>query len=382
LFEPTAWLGYSLSERKAQEKKEKQKSTMPQDTNTDSLNEELDAIEYYFEQGVTDGLPVVPPTEERMQQMLAVTSKAADEAVALVPPNFGEATVEKITVNAVMAGCKPEFLPVVIAGVQAMCDERVNLHGVQGTTHTATPLFIVNGPIRQQLDINCAAGVFGSGWRANATIGRALRLIMINIGGAHPGEIDKSTMGHPGKYTYCIGEYEEENPWEPLHVEQGYDQEQSTISVYCCDAPQCVSNHGSRTARGILDTLGASMAVGWSDKTYLAGNYIVVLGPEHAKSIANDGMSKQDVKRYLYENVRRPLHELLPGPDGSEGMKRESLPGWLNAADDFTLIPKVASPDKIIIVVAGGTAGRFSVHMCGWGGGAGQSELVTVPIAA
>ena len=139
------------------------------------LNAELDAIEYYFEQGVTDGLPVVPPTEERMQTMLAATSQAADEVVALVPPNFGEASVEKIAVNAVMAGCKPAFLPVVIAGVRAMCDERANLHGVQGTTHTATPLFIVNGPIRQQLDINCAAGVFGSGWRANATIGRALR---------------------------------------------------------------------------------------------------------------------------------------------------------------------------------------------------------------
>ena len=185
------------------------------------LNAELDAIEYYFEQGVTDGLPVVPPTEERMRTMLAATSRTADEVVALVPPNFGEASVEKIAVNAVMAGCKPTFLPVVIAGVQAMCDERANLHGVQGTTHTATPLFIVNGPIRQQLDINCAAGVFGSGWRANATIGRALRLIMINIGGAHPGEIDKSTMGHPGKYTYCIGEYEEQNPWDPLHVEHG-----------------------------------------------------------------------------------------------------------------------------------------------------------------
>ena len=353
---------------------------MPHDVSTDGLNAELDAIEYYFEQGVTDGLPVVPPTEERMQLMLAATSQAADEVVALVPPNFGEASVEKIAVNAVMAGCKPAFLPVVIAGVRAMCDERANLHGVQGTTHTATPLFIINGPIRRQLDINCAAGVFGSGWRANATIGRALRLIMMNIGGAHPGEIDKSTMGHPGKYTYCIGEYEEQNPWNPLHVEHGYAPEQSTISVYCCDAPQCVSNHGSRTAGGILDTLGASMAVGWSDKTYLAGNYIVVLGPEHANSVAGDGMSKQDVKRYLYENVRRPLHELLPGPDGSEGVNRERLPGWLNAADDFSLIPKVSSPDGIILVVAGGTAGRFSVHMCGWGGGAGRSDLVTVPI--
>lgn len=348
----------------------------------DTLETDLDAIEYYFAQGLTDGLPVVPPTEARVRAMLDATPKPADDVVARVPPNFGAATVEKVAVNAVMAGCRPDYLPVVIAGVQAMCDERANLHGVQGTTHTATPLFIVNGPVRGRLDVNCAAGVFGSGWRANATIGRALRLIMLNLGGARPGEIDKSTMGHPGKYAYCIGEYEEENPWEPLHVEHGFAAGQSTVSVYCCDAPQCVSNHGSRSAAGILDTIGASMAVGWSDKTYLAGNHLIVLGPEHARSLAGDGLSKADVKRYLFEHVRRPLRELLPGPDGSEGLNRDRLPDWLDATDDATRVPKVASADDIILVVAGGTAGRFSVHMCGWGGGAGLSRLVTVPIDA
>ena len=348
----------------------------------DTLETDLDAIEYYFAQGLTDGLPVVPPTEARVRAMLDATPKPADDVVARVPPNFGAATVEKVAVNAVMAGCRPDYLPVVIAGVQAMCDERANLHGVQGTTHTATPLFIVNGPVRGRLDVNCAAGVFGSGWRANATIGRALRLIMLNLGGARPGEIDKSTMGHPGKYAYCIGEYEEENPWEPLHVEHGFAAGQSTVSVYCCDAPQCVSNHGSRSAAGILDTIGASMAVGWSDKTYLAGNHLIVLGPEHARSLAGDGLSKADVKRYLFEHVRRPLRELLPGPDGSEGLNRDHLPDWLDATDDATRVPKVASADDVILVVAGGTAGRFSVHMCGWGGGAGLSRLVTVPIDA
>ena len=166
---------------------------------TYEVDDDLDAIELYFEKGVTDGLPVVPPTEERVQRMLNGTPRAAVEVIALIPPNYGEATVEKIAVNAVMAGCKPEYLPVILAGVEAMCDERVSLHGVQGTTHTSTPLFIVNGPIRKQLDINCAAGVFGSGWRANATIGRALRLLMMNVGGARPGEIDKSCMGHPGQ---------------------------------------------------------------------------------------------------------------------------------------------------------------------------------------
>ena len=164
-------------------------------------------------------------------------------------------------------------------------------------------------------------------------------------------------------------------------MEQGYASQESTVSVYCCDAPQCISNHGSRTARGILSTIGASMAVGWSDKTYLARNYIVVIGPEHAKTIADDGMSKLDVKRYLYENVRRPLRELLPGPDGSEGVMREGLPGWLDTTNDATLVPKVVAPENIVVVVAGGTAGRFSVHMCGWGSGAGASQMVTVPIS-
>ena len=343
------------------------------------LADEIDAIEFYFEQGLTDGLPVVPPTEARVQRMLQATTRSADEVIALVPPNFGEATVEKIAVNAVMAGCKPDYLPVVIASVEAMCDERVSLHGVQGTTHTSTPLFIINGPIRKQLDINCAAGVFGSGWRANATIGRALRLMMVNLGGARPGEIDKSCMGHPGKFSFCIGEYEEMNPWEPLHVERGFAPDESTVSVYCCDAPQCLTNNAGRSAQSILRTVGAAMATGWNDKTMLAGSYMLVMSPEHARTIADDGLSKQDVKRFLYELVRRPLGELVPTPHDEEGLEPARLPGWLDGADPATLVPKVVSPDAIILIVAGGTAGRFTLQMTGWGGGSG-TQLVTVPI--
>jgi hypothetical protein len=343
------------------------------------LADDLDAIEFYFERGLTDGLPVVPPTEERVQRMLAATSRPAHEVIALIPPNFGEATVEKIAVNAVMAGCKPEYLSVLFAGVEAMCDERVSLHGVQGTTHTATPLFIVNGPIRKQLDVNSAAGAFGSGWRANATIGRALRLMMVNLGGARPGEIDKSCMGHPGKFSFLIGEYEEMNPWEPLHVERGFAPHESTISVYCCDAPQCLTNNAGRTASSILRTVGRAMQTGWNDKTVLAGSYMLVMSPEHAKTIADDGMSKQDVKRFLYENVRRPLGELLATPEDPEGLQRERLPAWLDKAKDTTLVPKLASPDSVILIVAGGTAGRFTLQMTGWGGGSG-TQLVTVPI--
>ncbi|PYO29982.1 MAG: thiol-disulfide oxidoreductase, partial [Candidatus Rokuibacteriota bacterium] len=188
-----------------------------------------DDIEDWFERGVTDGLPVVPPTRERVERMLSVMSRPRDMLVAEVPPNYGRATVEKLAVNAVMAGCHREYFPVVLAVVEAACDPAFNLHGQSGTTNAASPLIIVNGPARRRLHINCGAGVFGPGSRANATIGRALRLVMINLGGTRAGEISMSTFGHPGRYTYCIGEHEEVSPWEPLHVERGHRREESTV---------------------------------------------------------------------------------------------------------------------------------------------------------
>src|SRR5437773_6774925 len=181
-----------------------------------------DETEIWFERGVTDGLPVVSPTRERVERMLAETTRSREALVAEVPPSFGRATVEKIAINAVMAGCRPEYLPVVLAVVEAACDPVFNLHGQSGTTNAASPLIIVNGEARTRLGVNCAAGVFGPGYRANATIGRTLRLIMINLGGTRPGGISMSTLGHPGRYTYCIGEHEEVSPWEPLSVEGGH----------------------------------------------------------------------------------------------------------------------------------------------------------------
>src|SRR5439155_15696517 len=168
------------------------------------------------------GLPVVPPTRARVDRVLAASGRAPDALIARVPPNYGRATVEKIAVNAVMAGCRPEYLPVVIAAVEAVCDEVFDLHGVSATTNATAPLVIVNGPLRATLDVNCGAGVFGSGWRANATIGRALRHVCVNVGGARPGEVSMSTLAHPGRYTYCIGEREEASPWESLAAEHGF----------------------------------------------------------------------------------------------------------------------------------------------------------------
>jgi hypothetical protein len=196
-----------------------------------------DEMEIWFERGVTDGLPVVPPTRERVERVLQATSRSRETLVAEVPPNFGRATVEKLAVNAVMAGCRPEYLPVLLAVVEAACDPRFNLHGQSGTTNATSPLIIVNGPVRRRIGINCAAGVFGPGFRANATIGRALRLVMINLGGTRAGEISMSTLGHPGRYTYCIGEHEEVSPWEPLHVERGRAPEESTVTVFPGEGP-------------------------------------------------------------------------------------------------------------------------------------------------
>jgi len=337
-----------------------------------------DDVEIWFERGVTDGLPVVPPTRERVERMLEATRRDRGELLALVPPNYGRATVEKLAVNAVMAGCLPAYFPVVLAVVEAACDPIFNLHGQSGTTNAASPLIVVNGPVRGRLGLNCAAGVFGPGYRANATIGRALRLCMINLGGTKPGAPSMSTFGHPGRYTYCIGEYEEVSPWEPLHVERGLRPEQSAVTVFSGEGPTVINDHLSRAAPQLVASLGWSAAGVWNHKTFpLNGHTLWVIGPEHARTIAEDGWSKQDVKRYLYETIRRPVRELQPGSDGAEVRRFQ---GGLGERPPEELVPKYPSIDEILIVVAGGTAGRFSAVIPGWLGGEVGSRPVTRPI--
>src|SRR5213596_3265506 len=327
---------------------------------------DADAIESLYARGVTDGLPVVPPTRALVARAVAATGRAAGELVALVPPNYGRATVEKIAVNAVMAGCRPEYLPVVIAAVEAVCDEAFDLHGVSATTNAPAPLVVVNGPIRGALDINCGAGVFGPGWRANATIGRALRLVCVNLGGAAPGVISMSTLAHPGRYTYCIGEREEASPWESLSVEHGFAPSDSTVAVLAADGPLGVYDHQSRTPEDLLATLAASLAVVSHHKMTHWGDTLVALSPEHAKIFGDAGWKKADVRRWLHERLRWPVRELLPGVDGGEGLPEHVLAKFADPARETTMIPKFRSPDNIKIVVAGGTAGRFSAIVPGW----------------
>jgi hypothetical protein len=338
-----------------------------------------DDPESWFDKGVTDGLQVVPPSRERVARMLAGTGRDAATLIGEVPPNYGRATVEKIAINAVMAGCRPEYLPVLLAAVEAACDPAFALHGMSTSTHFSAPLIVVNGPIRARIGVNSSFGVFGPGYRANATIGRALRLLMINVGGARPGETSMSTFGHPGRYTYCIGEFEEASPWAPLHVERGLAADQSAVTLFAGEAPHGISDHASRTARELAGSLGWSMAGLWNAKHFpLYSHTMLVVGPEHARTFGDDGWSKESLKRHLHDTVRAPYRTLQPDPDNGEGTNLRFGKAAKPGPDD--LIPKFASPSEIHVVVAGGTAGRFSMAIPGWLGTRNGSTPVTIPI--
>ena len=317
---------------------------------------EDDAFETLYARGVTDGLPVIPPTAARVAAAVEASGRSADELIGLVAPQHGRATVQRIAINAVMAGCRPEYLPVVIAAVEAMCDPAFALEGVSGTTDAVTPLLIVNGPLCAALDVNSGVGVFGPGWRANATIGRAVRLVWANVGGAAPGVISMSTFGQPGRYTYCIGEHEQESPWEPLHVEHGFTAIDSTVAVLAAEAPQVVVDARSRSARDVLTTIARSGEGIASHAIADLGDTLLVVGPEHARTIAADGWSKADVRAFLLEHMRAEV-------DGAR-------------------VPKFRGADALHLVVAGGTAGRFSAWIPGWPFRGAPSRLVMRAIGA
>ncbi len=318
-------------------------------SNLIEVSGETDPIEVAYRNGWTDGLPVVPPTPERVERMLAGTKRAADEIIAPIPPKWGRATVEKVAINAVMAGCKPIYLPVVIAAIEAMTAEPFSLHGIQVTTSLVSPLLIVNGPVREKLNINDGFNVFGQGWRSNATIGRAVRLVCTNIGGALPGELDRATFGHSGKFTYCIGEKEEVSPWPPLHVDRGFEASQSTVTVFAGASPRNADDHASNTAEGILDTICSNLAApGIPD-----GEAVIVLSPEHSKTIGDEGFTKREVQEFVAENTK------INHPAVGTNAARE--------------------PDEVIVMVAGGPAGRSTMLITGWGG---ATQSVTAPIDA
>jgi hypothetical protein len=304
----------------------------------------------FYGKGWTDGLPIVPPTEERVLNLLQGTNRDPHDVIGLIPPSWAEATVEKIAINSVMAGSHPEHLPIIIAAVEAMVERKFNLYAVQATTHPCSPLLLINGPLRNRAGINCGYGAFGPGTLANAVIGRAIRLILINVGGATPGKVDKATHGQPGKYAYAIGENEEESPWEPFHLERGFSREQSTVTVIAAESPHNVNDHSSISAEGILTTIAGTL-VGQGNNNFLfQGEPVVIFGPEHAKTIAKDGFVKRDVREWIFQRTKLPKRAFC---------KEKQEKRFAHLPED-ALIPVARKPEDILIVVAGG-AGKHSM---------------------
>jgi len=333
------------------------------------VGDPADTIEFCFEQGWSDGLPVVPPTEAKVRAMLEAASLQADQQIAYIEHRAVAVSAEKVAVNAVMAGCKPEYMPVVVAAVQGIGDPRWSYHGPGTSTGGAGVLMIVNGPIRRALDINCGDNLFGPGWRANLTIGRAVRLVMRNVCGSLPGLLDRGTLGHPGKVSYVIGENEEESPWTPLHVERGFRAEQSTVTVLAAEGPRQFYNQLSDTAEGVLTTLADDMRI--SGSVMGQSTYVPVLAGEHMRTIAGNGWGKKEIRQFLWERTHNSHAHLK---------RTQRMSGALQPGDEERMRPLVETPDDILVVAAGGRAGAFSAYIPGWGSRR-SSQPVTVAIA-
>ncbi len=339
-----------------------------------------DPVEFLFDQGMTDGLPVVPPTPEKVLRMLGGTGRDARELIAVVPPNMGEATVEKIAINAVMAGCRPEYLPVVIAALQAICTDAFNAHGVMATTMGASPVLVVNGPIRERIGMNSGLGALGQGNRANATIGRALRLVLRNVGGAKPSGTERSTLGNPMKFTMCFAEREERSPWDPLHVERGFRPAQSVVSAFAMTSgPVQIVDQRSRTAAELGGTIGLALESAFSPKMHFATDTLLVVCPEHLDTLQRDGWGKTELRGRIQEVSARPMRELIAGGVSGEGIPPAAAAA-MSAEQLDRPMPKFRRDEDIHIVVAGADAGKFSGAFHGWATGEIGSQPVSQAI--
>ncbi|MEY4224570.1 MAG: hypothetical protein RIS33_1504 [Actinomycetota bacterium] len=327
-----------------------------------------DVFEAMFDRGWTDGLPVVPPTEERVLRMLTGTTRAPGEVVAVVPPDLVEVTVEKIAINAVMAGCKPEYLPWVIAGVEAVCNDTFNIHGVLATTMPVGPVIVCNGPGTRAIGMNSGMNVFGQGNRANLTIGRAVQLVIRNVGGGRPGEVDRATHGNPGKISFCFAEDEVGSPWTSLAESRGVAPGRDAITVFPGEGPRCVVDQQARDPESLCNTFAACLRTLHNPKLVLAFDAILVMGPEHSRVFAEAGWNREKVLDEIHARLQLPGSELIRGANGIA----EGIPAHLK---DATL-PKFR-PGGLLLVHAGGGAGLFSAIIGGWANGDVGSQPVT-----
>ena len=310
--------------------------------------------------GWSDGLPVIPPTPERVERMLTYCDRDFDQPVARIPPRFGAATPIRVAANAVMAGCKPEHFPLVLLALEAMAEEPYNLYGTQATTHPCTPMLIFNGPVAAEVGINSGHNAMGNYFRANAVIGRAVRLALVNIGAAIPGIGDMATAGTPAKFTFCVAENEAANPWEPLHVELGFPKDATTVTVVAGEGPHNINDHESLTPEGILTMAAGTMATTGSNNAYYAGQPVLAFGPEHAATAASGGMSKADVKQWLFDHATIALSKF--SKEGIERRFRRKLAGQFANAPLDAPVHMWAKPEDLIVIVAGG-AGKHSQYV-------------------
>ncbi len=317
----------------------------------------LAAIDYCYEQGWTDGLPVVPPEASRVENMLAVDGRPPETVLATHPATGLACTVLAAATNAVMAGCLPAYFPVLTAAFEAMNEAPFNFHGSTASTGGSAPLLIVSGPIVDEIGMNANVNLFGPGNRANATIGRAVRLILLNVFKMIPGLSDKSTQGNPGKYSFCIAERADKNPWPTLNVELGYPPEVSTVTVHAGAGFNNIENHGGNTPAAILETVADAMA---NYGCITLGQTVVVLSPEHAEIVASTGWSKAEVQAFLFDYAKRPL----------EGMKR--IGKYTQRAHETQKMPdfhRGLRADDILVTVGGGDAGGHSAFIPSWSRG-------------
>jgi hypothetical protein len=332
----------------------------------------LELVEDYHRRGWTDGLPVVPPTPERVLRMLSGTSRDPHEVVARVPPDLVECTVEKVAVNAVMAGCLPEYLPVVLAALEGACTDQFNMHGLLATTFFSGPVLVVNGPIAKEIGMNSGINVLGQGNRANSTIGRALQLVIRNVGGGKPGGVDRATLGSPSKVGLCFAEREEDSPWEPLHVERGFRPEQSAVTLFAGQGPAPIIDQLARTPEELIRSFAGCLDAVANPNSALGIDAIVVVPPDHARIFRQGGWNKSRMVEEVNRLTTRPGRERGRGVNGIA----EGLPASLADAD----VPKFRA-GGLYFVHAGGNAGMFSGILTSWvnpnGGG---SDPVTVEI--
>jgi len=336
------------------------------------LADALEVHEFYQQQGWTDGLPIVPPTAERVWACLAAAGLAPDDLVGVEPVRQRPIRAEKVAINAVMAGCLPAYMPVVVAILRAMCQEPFNLHGSTASTGGSAQFVVVNGPIRTALGMNATHNVLANGNRANATIGRAVRLVLINVLGCVPGQLDRSTLGHPGKYTFCIAEDEEDSPWTPLAQERGVPVGMSGITVLACGAPRQLLNEWTHDPEEILETFAAEMRHNMLTYSVWSGHYALVIPKQLRELIVAAGWHKQDIRAYIYR-AARVLRRDWVSVGKANIVQRRGGPN-----QEFTAL---RAPDDLLVVAAGGPAGGFGAVIPPWFGAKAQAvtQAIEVP---